>query len=376
MAAIEVRSVSELTLYIKRVFEGDNQLQNISVKGEVSNLTYHRSGHVYFSIKDAGAQLSCVMFKSFASMAPQMRQGDAVTIHGSLTVYPPRGNYQMMVRSVKKEEGLGTLYEKFLALKAKLEKEGLFDPYAKQAIPQFPQKIVVLTSPTGAAIKDILRTIKRRYPVLKVFVIPTVVQGLHGKDSIIRGLQWADTLKADSIILGRGGGSIEDLWNFNEEDVARAIAQTQTPVITGIGHETDVTIADMVADKRASTPTAAAEQAVPDLASITYTLSEYKKQLDNGLQYFIDFKRQVLDDYANRLQSSVSQVIQNRRHQLQVWQTQLEGMDMRKLLERGYTLTLKNQKILKGSEGLKEEDVIETVFHQGRIASIIKEVKS
>ncbi|MEL6731504.1 MAG: exodeoxyribonuclease VII large subunit, partial [Bacteroidota bacterium] len=293
----QVYTVGEVTHYIKHLLEDNPQLKGVQVSGEVSNLTYHRSGHVYFSVKDTDAQLSCVMFKGYAQYAPKMKAGDKVVLKGNMTVYAPRGNYQMMVTSVRKQ-GVGDLYQQFALLKQKLESEGLFDPAYKQAIPILPQKIAVLTSPTGAAIRDILQTIKRRYNRGEVLVLPTVVQGTQGAASIVKNLKLAQDTGVDVIILGRGGGSLEDLWNFNEETVARAIFGSKIPVVSGVGHETDFTIADFVADVRASTPTAAAETVVPDLAAIIHTVDDYERQLKRGIQYNIDFKRQVLDDYS------------------------------------------------------------------------------
>lgn len=371
-----VYSVSQLTFYVKNLLEGDPVLKGAEVSGEVSNLTYHRSGHVYFSMKDKDAQLNCVMFRMYAQSAPRMAAGDKVIVKGNLSVYAPRGNYQLMVQSVRKQ-GLGDLYQQFLMLKEKLRKEGLFEQSYKQGLPVFPKKIAVLTSSTGAAIKDILQTLKRRWGIGEVIVIPTVVQGVNGKASIIRSLQQLEDIEGvDVVILARGGGSIEDLWNFNEEDVARAIFACPVPVISGVGHETDVTIADFVSDVRASTPTAAAEQVVPDRASLVATINEYERQLQHSLQYFIDYKRQVLDDYSMRLENAIRQSIQEQRHALTVLEAKLQGMDARRLLDQGYTLTLKDGKILANSEEIVEGDAIETIFSDGRVSSVVDEKKS
>lgn len=370
-----IYSVTELTAYIKHLFENNHHLQGVLVSGEVSNIKYHGSGHVYFSIKDAGAQLSCVMFRTYAQRAPRMKDGDKVVVQGSMTVYPPRGNYQLMVKAVRKEEGKGDLYQQFLALKEKLQKEGLFNPDLKKRIPAFPRRIAILTSPTSAAIKDIIRTINRRYNLVNLLVIPTVVQGKEGKGSIIQSLQQASTTGVDTVILARGGGSIEDLWNFNEEEVARAIVACPIPIITGIGHETDFTIADFVADERASTPTAAAEKSVPDKATLVQALVEYSRQLKRGLQYFIDFKRQILDDYNYRLEQAVLKNIRDKRHELALMETRLKGMDMRERLKQGYTLTLKDGKIQQNSTNIKDGDTIETVFTDGRVKSEVSQPK-
>ena len=367
-----VYSVGQLTHYVKHRLEDDPILQSVQVQGEISNLTYHGSGHVYFSIKDSEAQLSCVMFRSYAQYAARVKAGDKVVLKGSISVYAPRGNYQLMVRSLKKA-GLGDLHQQFVQLKEKLQQEGLFDAEYKRPIPVLPKHIVLITSPTGAAVRDMLRTIQRRYNRGLVSLIPTVVQGENGKASILQSLAEAQKTKADVIILGRGGGSLEDLWNFNEEAVARAIFDCSIPIITGIGHETDFTIADFVADLRASTPTAAAEHAVPDLGSILFTLDDYEAQLKRNLQHFIDFKRQVLDDYSHRLEQTLRQYLQKKRHELDLLATELQGLDVTRLLDLGYTLTLKEGKILDSAEGLQAGEELETVFKDGKIKSRIED---
>ena len=354
----QIYTVGEVTHYIKHLLEDNPQLKGVQVSGEAANLTYHRSGHVYFSVKDTDAQLSCVMFKGYAQYAPKMKAGDKVVLKGNMTGYAPRGNYQMMVTSVRKQ-GVGDLYQQFALLKQKLESEGLFDPAYKQAIPILPQKIAVLTSPTGAAIRDILQTIKRRYNRGEVLVLPTVGQGTQGAASIVKILKLAQDTGVDGIILGRGGGSLEDLWNFNEEAVARAIFGSKIPVVSGVGHETDFTIADIVADVRASTPTAAAETVVPDLAAIIHTIDDYERQLKRGIQYNIDFKRQVLDDYSFRLQQLLTQKLQTERHKLEVLEAELKALDHDRILPQGYTLTLKEGVIQHGMEDIEPGDQIE-----------------
>lgn len=373
MDQVPVYSVGELTVYIKNRLEHDPNLQSVQVQGEVSNLTYHGSGHVYFSLKDNNAQISCVMFRMQAQKAVRMSVGDKMIVTGNMSVYAPRGNYQLMVQAVRKA-GLGDLHQRFLQLKTRLEAEGLFDASRKRPIPSMPNKIVLITSPTGAAVKDILQTIKRRYNRGIVLLIPAIVQGEQGASSIVKAFREAAQTKADVIILARGGGSIEDLWNFNEEVVARAIAASEIPVISGVGHETDFTIADFVADLRASTPTAAAERAVPDLASLIFTLDDYEAQLQRNLQYFIDFKRQVLDDYSNRLDQATLQYIQRKRHELDLLATQLRSMDIRKLLDQGFSLTLVDGEVRSSAEGIKKGTKIETIFKDGRIESEVKKV--
>ncbi len=367
----EVYSVEELTQYIKFKLEDDSGLQDISVSGEISNLTYHRSGHVYFAIKDTKSQLSCVMFKTYAQHATRMKEGDHVTLSGSINVYVPRGYYQLVVRSIK-QEGVGTLYIRFLQLKEQLQAAGLFDPIHKKSLPIFPKKIAVITSPTGAAVRDILRTLYRRFPHVHIVVIPTVVQGVHGKDSIIGSLVTAQGIRADLIILARGGGSIEDLWNFNEEGVARAIFHSSIPVISGIGHETDFTIADFVADVRASTPTAAAEQSVPEVSLIIEGLAQAKANLRHQLQHFINYKRQSLDDLSFRLNQYMKEWINQRRQTLNILAAKLESMDLTAILKQGYSITTYNGKVIRNANEIKEGDEINTILSNGQIESEIK----
>ncbi len=370
MPTTQAYSVGEITFYIKSLLESDPALQDVRVTGEVSNLTYHRSGHVYFSIKDANAQLSCVMFKSDAIRAPRMEVGDDFILTGFITIYAPRGNYQMRVVRVEKQ-GTGDLYQQFLLLRDKLNREGLFDPSIKRPLPRIPKHLAIVTSPTGAAVQDMIRTLQRRFPAVKVSVVPAIVQGSGGTSSIVKALARARNLQPDVIILGRGGGSLEDLWNFNEEAVARAIREGEIPIITGVGHETDITIADFAADHRASTPTAAAEQAVPDMQDLMDRLAGADDQIKRSLRYFIDFKSQLLDEYSIRLEQQVRQFIRQKQHDLDLIESNLTAMDQRELLKRGYTLTLKNGKITASSSEVSESDTIETIFTDGRIASTV-----
>lgn len=370
-AAASVYSVSELTAYLKHLLESDAILGATQVAGEVSNLTYHGSGHVYFSLKDRDAQLSCVMFRGYAQYAPRMQVGDKVIAKGGLSVYAPRGNYQLMVKSVRKQ-GLGDLYQRFVELKAQMEAQGWFAPERKRPLPTMPQRIAVVTSPTGAAVRDIVQTIRRRYNRGRVLVLPTVVQGEQGVASIVRSLKQAQETEAEVIILARGGGSLEDLWNFNEVEVAQAIFESKIPVVSGVGHETDFTIADFVADHRASTPTAAAEAVAPDLAAVRYTLDDFELQLHRQLQYFIDFKRQILDDHSYRMEQALRQYLQQKRHEVDLLASQLEGLDQTALLERGYTLTLKNGQVVRSAQEVGTGDTIETVFTDGRRQSKVE----
>ena len=259
-----VYSVGQVNRYVKNMFIQDYVLRKVYVKGEVSNCKYHTSGHIYFSLKDETGVLSCVMFAGQRrGLAFRMKDGDRVVVGGTVDVYERDGRYQMYAKEITLE-GAGALYERFLALKAELEEMGMFAPEYKQPIPRFIRRLGVVTAPTGAAVQDIRNISLRRNPYLQIILYPALVQGDGAADSIVKGIRMLDEAGVDTIIVGRGGGSIEDLWAFNEESVARAIFACRTPVISAVGHETDVTIADYVADLRAPTPSAAAELAVFD----------------------------------------------------------------------------------------------------------------
>ncbi|RIL46412.1 exodeoxyribonuclease VII large subunit [Staphylococcus equorum] len=276
-------SVSALTKYIKYKFDQDPHLQSVLIKGELSNFKKHSSGHLYFNVKDKNNVISAMMFKGNASKIDfDPKEGDEVLLEARVSVYERRGNYQIYVNKMH-IDGVGNLYQKLEQLKKKLTKDGFFDQNHKKLIPKFPKKIAVLTAGTGAAIRDIHTTINSRYPLAEQVQINTLVQGEQAKNDIVEKIQQADQLNVDTIIIGRGGGSIEDLWNFNEEDVVKAIYFCETPIISAVGHETDFTLSDFVADVRAATPTQAAVMATPD----QYELRQYLKQTNLSLTRFI-----------------------------------------------------------------------------------------
>ncbi len=296
-------SVTDLTRYIRELFEGDDLLQDVWVQGEVSNLSRPSSGHVYFTLKDASATLRCVMWRSTVQRQLSLpRDGDAVQVHGSLNVYEAGGQYQLYVDLIR-PAGEGALYQEFLRLKARLEAEGLFDPSCKRPIPAWPRRIGVVTSPSGAALRDILNTLRRRFPLAEVVIAPTPVQGAEAPAGIVAALKAINRLVLpDVILLARGGGSIEDLWAFNDEQVARAIVASPAPVICGVGHETDFTIADFASDLRAPTPTAAAELATPDRMDLLDSLSAIQTRLERTIQASLNNLRWSLDTLDRRLQ--------------------------------------------------------------------------
>jgi exodeoxyribonuclease VII large subunit len=293
--------ISAVTRYIKRLFENDGNLQDVWVKGELSNVKLHSRGHLYFTLKDANSRVSAVMFagnNKYLNFKPE--EGMNVLIQGSFSVYEPQGQYQLYARTMQ-QDGVGNLFLAYEALKNKLEREGLFDSSRKKLLPKFPIKLGVITSPTGAAVRDIITTIKRRFPLATVTLFPVLVQGPGAAPSIVRAIEQANELnKADVLIVGRGGGSIEELWAFNEEIVARAISLSRLPVISAVGHETDFTIADFVADLRAPTPTAAAELAVPHLDELGDRLHQRSVRLKRVMGDFLAGHQQHL----SRLQKS------------------------------------------------------------------------
>lgn len=287
--------ISAVTRYIKRLFENDGNLQDVWVKGELSNVKLHSRGHLYFTLKDANSRVNAVMFAGnnrYLNFKPE--EGMNVLIQGSFSVYEPQGQYQLYVRTMQ-QDGVGNLFQAYEALKNKLEQEGLFEPSRKKLLPKFPAKIGVITSPTGAALRDIVTTIKRRFPLAAITLYPVLVQGPGAAPSIARAIEQANyDNKADVLIVGRGGGSIEELWAFNEEIVARAIHSSQLPVISAVGHETDFTISDFVADLRAPTPTAAAEMAVPHLDELGDRLFQRNVRLKRVMKDYLSVHQQQL----------------------------------------------------------------------------------
>jgi len=286
-------TVKALTKYIKLKFDWDKNLQTLLLKGEISNFKRHSRGHFYFTLKDDEAQINAVMFASAAKkviFSPQ--DGMQVIVKGQITVYEAGGSYSLYVKEMN-EDGIGNLYVAFNQMKERLDKEGLFDSKYKKPLPKFPESIGIITSPTGAAIRDVLSTIKRRFPGVKVYVYPALVQGEKAAASVVSCIQQANEMKlVDTLIVGRGGGSIEDLWTFNEEKVARAIFKSQIPIISAVGHETDFTIADFVADHRAPTPTGAAEMAVPSLPDVLKYFNQLNGSLNHNFSVHMTYKKQ------------------------------------------------------------------------------------
>ena len=321
----KVYSVSQINTYIRTMFTQDFVLNRLSVRGEVSNLKYHTSGHIYFSLKDAGGTIACVMFAGMrAGLTFRLANGPQIVVDGNVNVYERDGKYQLYASRIRLD-GAGELYERFLALKAELEEMGMFAPEYKKEIPVFVRRLGVVTAPTGAAVRDIINIATRRNPGIQIILYPAQVQGEGAAASVASGLEALDQMDCDVIIVGRGGGSIEDLWAFNEEEVARAIFACQTPVISAVGHETDTTIADYVADLRAPTPSAAAELAVLDVRQILQQLDAAEEELTRRMRRIIYTKRQALSQV--RLQQQMEQVLKAKRNRLQQYQIHLRYLE-------------------------------------------------
>ena len=298
----KVFSVAQINAYIKRIFQSDYALNRIYIKGEVSNCKYHSSGHIYFSLKDDKSQISCVMFANqrISGLDFEMENGQTVIVSGSISVFERNGTYQLYANEISLD-GIGRLYVEFEKLKEKLYREGLFDHEKKKPIPQNPKTIGIVTAKTGAAIHDIMSVAKRRNPYIQLVLYPAQVQGDGAAETIVRGIETLDRYGVDTIIIGRGGGSIEDLWAFNEEKVARAIYAAKTPIISGTGHEVDTTIADYAADLRAATPTAACELAVPDLRETLDVIDARKRSLSVQIRHILRNYELRLEQYSGKL---------------------------------------------------------------------------
>lgn len=342
----EYLSVSTLTKYIKYKFDQDPHLQTVLLKGELSNFKKHSSGHLYFNVKDKDSVISAMMFKGNASkMTFEPKEGDEVLLEARVSVYERRGNYQIYVNKMELD-GIGNLYQKLEQLKQKLSKEGLFNSNHKKVIPRFPKKIAILTASTGAAIRDIHTTIDSRYPLVEKISISTLVQGASAKDDIIEKIKYADSLGVDTIILGRGGGSIEDLWNFNEEEVVYTIYDCQTPIISAVGHETDFTLSDFVADVRAATPTQAAVIATPDQYDLMQQLKQHELTLTRYIKQSIEHRRKQLEHLSSYYKFKQPTLLYDQQIQrLDDINKQLNQTIVSKLSNYRQDLTLKSQQI-------------------------------
>lgn len=386
-------SVRDLTTYIHNLFDADDTLGSVWVKGEVSNLTKASSGHWYFSIKDADAQLKCVMFRSATQYVKvNVKAGDEILVHGRVSVYDARGEYQLYADQIEPVGGVGDLYRQFEELKAKLEAEGLFAPERKRPIPAFPKQIGIVTSPTAAAYQDMQNVLRRRFPMVEVILSPSLVQGNSAPPEIVQAIQRLNQFtQVDVIIVARGGGSIEDLWCFNDERVARAISASNIPVISGVGHEIDFTIADFVADLRAPTPSSAAELATPNQDDLLIDLDRLTMDLNNLFAGMVNQKRnqhqQVqqrlryatplttvataqtkISDLQTRLHRATKQHINRLQERLTAKTNALESANPNAILKRGYAIvTDTDGNIIRSADQVSTDDALNIQLHDTSI---------
>ena len=392
-----VYTVEQVNKYIKNMFAEDFMMRNICIKGEVSNCKYHTSGHIYFTLKDASGTISAIMFAGYRrGLKFQMKEGDKVMVTGSVEVYEGAGKYQIYAREIELD-GAGNLFLQFEALKRELEEMGMFAQQYKKPIPKYVKTVGIVTAPTGAAIQDIRNIAHRRNPYVQLILYPALVQGDGAKESIVGGIQSLEQLGVDVIIVGRGGGSIEDLWAFNEECVARAIFNCSIPVISAVGHEIDWTIADYVSDMRAPTPSAAAELAIFDYASTRQNLLERKLRLQRSMIRSISIARQRLEyektklrflsprnrlnenrrrllDYEEKISDRMTKVWTKKRHELMLLANTLEGLSPVKKISSGYAFVENKGKAIKSIAQVQLSDEILVHVADGRMKAIVTEV--
>ena len=414
-------TVSAVTRYLKAKFDIDENLQTVYLKGEISNFKAHTSGHFYFSLKDENSKINAIMFRSNASKVIfKPADGMKVLVTGRISVYEAMGSYQIYVDEML-EDGVGNLYIAFEQLKKKLQAEGLFDEAHKKPIPRIPKRVGIVTASTGAAIRDIMTTIKRRFPICETILFPTLVQGENAKDDIVRNIKRAEDYDLDVLIVGRGGGSIEDLWPFNEEIVARAIYDCRIPVISAVGHEVDFTIADFVADLRAPTPTAAAELAVPNMSDLKKHIDQLSIRLNEAIYKKVNYLKLYLDSVKNSFViKNPGVMFENRKQSLDLMNTKLNELMLGKvdkmknelekikksyvltnpkllykdnvvclkniidklellnplnILSRGYSITYMNDKALKSVKEVKKDDVLKIKLYDGMLESRVSKIE-
>ena len=392
-------TVSALTKYIKYKFDHDYNLEEVLLEGEISNFKHNSRGHFYFTLKDDQAQIAATMFVSYAKNVKfEPSDGMKVFVKGTVSVYEPSGTYQINVREMK-SDGVGDLYLAYEKLKKELEGLGLFDQAHKKPIPRFPKTIGVITSPTGAAIKDIINTITRRYPLCSVILYPAIVQGDDSKENIVKQIKLAnyDNL-CDVLIVGRGGGSIEDLWAFNEKIVAYAIYESKIPIISAVGHEIDFTIADFVSDVRAATPTAAAEIATPNIdtlkQNVNYYVDTYTKRIKFILEQdklklmnydrrieaknplsILSHKKELLDKNVERINTLIYHIMMQKKHEYDMVKNRLELNNPLSIMDRGYSISSVDNKIVSDVTMVKVDDILTTKMKNGTVVSKVMEVK-
>ncbi|MEM2900512.1 MAG: exodeoxyribonuclease VII large subunit [Thermoplasmata archaeon] len=397
--ALKIYSVTELNFIIKKTIENEDKLLNLFVKGEISDCKYHEaSGHIYFTLKDESSRIKCVIFRKNNLLTFKPESGMKVIVQGSIQLYHQRSEIQLIVSDLQ-PEGLGAQYLMFLQVKEKLQKEGLFDESRKKKLPKYPSCIGVVTSPQGAVFYDIIKVVKRRFPIVNIVLYPTHVQGDYAEEELCKGIEVFNRIKGiDVIILARGGGPNEELLVFNSERLARTIASSRIPIISAVGHETDYTIADFVADVRAPTPSAAAELAVPDREKYIEDLNAFEKRiikawnakihsemqrLENILscKYFrtptklFEEKMQNFEELYSRLITSMKKGIEEKNKKLDITMNLLDALSPSRILERGYSITTKNEKIIRSIEEIETNDLLILKFKDGNAYVRVERVK-
>lgn len=395
-----IYTVTDFNKMVKGYLDNNPNLQEFFLSGELSGVNYYKSGHLYFTLKDKKSQVKCVAFNyKMKRIAEDLKEGDSVKIFGDVGFYESRGDFQILVRHIQKEEKLGEMFAKLEKLKIELEKEGLFSPLFKKRLPKYPQAIGVVTAYTGAAFHDIVNTTRKRFENIDIYIYSAKVQGIGAKEEIVKGIKTLNKIpEIDLIIAGRGGGSIEDLWTFNEEEVARAFFQSEKPIISAVGHEIDNLLSDLVADVRAATPTQAIEISVPVKSEIEDSILERKKRLTISLKLLLENKKEKLNNIRKsyllknfkkiideknqellvkeeKLEKTFQKIIKNKSHQLEIRVEKIITLNPIATLSRGYSLTLFNNEILKSTKHLKKGDVLETILKNGKITSLVQEIK-
>jgi len=394
-----VYTVAQVNSYIKNMFTQDFMLQSIFVKGEVSNCKYHSSGHIYFTLKDEKGTIACVMFAGNRNgLTFRLEEGQQIVVGGTIDVYERDGKYQMYAKQIVLD-GAGVLNERFERLKRELLERGMFSEEYKQPIPKYIKTLGVVTAPTGAAVRDIINIATRRNPYIQIILFPAIVQGEAAVKSIVQGIRALEMRQVDTIIVGRGGGSLEDLWAFNEEEVAQAVFDCSVPIISAVGHETDTTICDYVADLRAPTPSAAAELAVLDMALLEKQFLEYASELNSGIAYHLERKRTILQNYkmqigylspvnqirekrtfAIRLEEDIQETMKNlligKRHALEIYIEKLKGLSPLDKLNQGFSHTsTKEGKTITRISQVTDGDFINIYVSDGKIEAKVEKTE-
>ena len=394
---IRALDVSEANSYIKRILINDPILCSLKIKGEISNFKVHSSGNVYLSLKDQNSKINCVIFRNDYDKSLNLENGTKIIANGYISVYEREGSYQLYINEVE-IEGIGNLYIEFNKLKEKLQKEGLFDYQYKKPIPKIPKSIGVVTSPTGAVIRDIINVTKRRYPKVHIKLYPVKVQGEGAKDEICEGIKFFNEVHpVDTIIVGRGGGSIEDLWSFNEEEVARCVFESKIPIISAVGHEIDFTICDFVADMRAPTPSAAAEIATPSLEDLHFKLDNIQTRMNKSLSNIVEYDEQklkytfkrintILNDYiindkiieldkiTEKINLNIENKIEKESMNLRNLGSLLHNLSPLKTLDRGYSIINKDDVVVNSVLKISENDEIEVILSDGSLDCTVNKI--